>query len=331
MAVEPPSPPQDGATALPAWLSAARRAGQPRRRLPTLPRPEAPLDSDGGGLVRDGRLAPASALVVTARDGCAGGPVSASTVAALTRTDRGLAERALAIIGSAVFGVTPTPIDIRSAISRLGIAEVARVLLSVAVVGSLRGLDAARARDHWAATLIGASLSVHLRAGQRGAAKDATAGELWLGSALWDLGRLVSDRLSEEQADALAREAAAARGALGQAAVAGEMPRSTLLGWHVAASWQLPGFIVAVCRDHEVGALDAAAELRARDPLTALLAGTARLAALGRGDLEPLAGERLRHEACALLGISIPEALALMHRVVAARDDAARLASYLAR
>jgi HD-like signal output (HDOD) protein len=331
MAVEPPSPPQDGATALPAWLSAARRAGQPRRRLPTLPRPEVPLDDGDGALVREGRLAPAPPWVIMARDACAGGPVSASTVAALTRTDRGLAERTLAIIGSAAFGVTPTPIDIRSAISRLGIAEVARVLLSVAVVGSLRGLDAARAREHWAATLIGASLAVHLQAGQRGAARGATAGELWLGSALWDLGRLVSERLSDEQSSALALDAAAAHAALGQTAGGDELSRAALLGWHVAAGWHLPELVVAACHDHDVRALEAGAELRARAPLTALLAGTARLATLGRGDLEPLAGERLRHEACALLGISTSEALALMHRVVAARDEAARLGSYLAR
>ncbi|MEZ4265424.1 MAG: HDOD domain-containing protein [Myxococcota bacterium] len=329
--------PLQDADALPTWLSAARRARQPRSRTPTLPPVQAQAELE---CAEDGSLQSLEGLerrppVVSSLCLAAGGArPTARDVTALTRLDRGAAERVLAVVRSGLFGPSADLLDLRSVISSLGIPEVARLALGVTVVNAMRVRDRERLRAHWMEAFLSASLAKHVIVGRspRRAPpeREPTVGELWSGAALQDVGRLVLEDLHPDYADAVWQRLEITRATLADVEASLGPVRHAAVGHRFAEDWELPESIAALCRDHEHRARTEPELLREESPLTALLAGTSRLAALARGRLSARAGERVRTEACALLALEMPDALALMHHVVALRDAAQRLAIALA-
>lgn len=264
----------------------------------------------------------------------AGARSEADGAAALRSLDRAVAERVLAVVRSELFDMATPPVDLRSAISSLGTAEVARVGIGVAVVLALGVRDHEQVQTHWIEAYLSASLASHLveAMGDGGwwPGRSPTPGELWVGAALQDMGRLVLEVLVPEYAQSLRAGATASRDTIAAAEQALGALRHAAVGHQLSARWGLPPATTALCRDHEDAARTNPEWLRANAPYTALLAGTSRLATLSLGHLSARAGERVRTEACALLELGMPAALALMHHVVAVRGHAQRLALLLA-
>jgi HD-like signal output (HDOD) protein len=253
----------------------------------------------------------------------------ADGTAVLLGLDRAVSERILAIIRTELFGIARPPLDLHSAISALGTSELARVGIGVGVVLALRVRDRERTRSHWIEAYLSASLASHLVAptGKTGwwPGRAPTPGELWVGAALQDVGRLVLDDLDPAYTERLRVELETSRSTVAEAEQVLGPLRHAAVGYRLALRWQLPPATAALCRDHEDAARTNPESLRVRAPYTALLAGTSRLATLAMGHLSARAGERVRTEACALLDLEMPEALALMHHVVAVRGSAQRL------
>ncbi len=295
---------------------------------------ESPGCGDDGSLAALDDLAPRPPAVEWLCRAASGSLPSADGAAALLGLDRAVTERVLAVVRSELFGIARPPLDLRSAISALGVSEVARVGIGVVVVLALRVRDQERVRAHWTEAYLSASLADHL-VGSKAASgwwpgRAPTPGELWVGAALQDVGRLVLEDLTPGYAESLCARVAESRTTVAEAEQALGPLRHAAVGHRLSERWRLPPATAALCRDHEDAAQAKPESLRVDAPYTALLAGTSRLATLTMGHLSARAGERVRTEACALLELGMPEALALMHHLVATRAQAQRLSLLLA-
>lgn len=222
---------------------------------PTPSRQLAPIDVDALSMFQsDYALPPLPAIAMKIRDMIEQDDCNATEVAELVSKDPALAAKLLRMVNSAYYGLPREVSDVKFAIAFVGLGEVYRIVMALAVIESIGVADTKELEDFWyhsyLSTLISKNVSVRFQ-------PHLPLDELWSAALLHDIGRLVYARFFPDHLRAT-RSYARAAGCTHEAAEkALGVPSSATLGVLLCQYWNLPNRIRDACRYHAPDSLQA--------------------------------------------------------------------------
>lgn len=173
--------------------------------------------------------------------------VSVAGIAAVIQKDPAMAAQVLKVVNSSYYSLPREIIDVKLAVAYLGISEIYRIVLSMAVVNTLVADRVTGFQKIWFHSLFTALCARHL-------AKEfeplLPSSELWVAALLHDVGKLVYLKFFPDHFHA-AITLCEEKGILfREAEKALDLPASATLGALLCDHWQLPEPIRNACERH---------------------------------------------------------------------------------
>lgn len=178
---------------------------------------------------------------------------SASEIAELAASDPALVAQTLKMVNSAYYGLPREVTDVKFAIAFLGLGEIYRIILALAVVGALEVKNAGELRAFWEHGYCSALIAKKLALGYM---RQLSPDSLWSAALLHDIGQLVYYRFFPAHLARIRQHAREHRCLPEVAEQALGLPPSARLGELLAQHWQLPELIVTSCAHHDLAALE---------------------------------------------------------------------------
>ena len=180
------------------------------------------------------------------------GKSNAGEIADLLSVDAGLVAQIMKIVNSAYFGL-PTPIrEIKHAVAYLGLGEIKRIALTVAVMDRLAPTDSKEFKQFWCHSFH-AALTAKLISKKFDFNVDPE--ELYVAALLHDVGKLVYMKFFPEQYEKLMLHCRANSSMMIDAEDALNLPSHTLYGAILCERWLFSELVKQACLCHELSDL----------------------------------------------------------------------------
>ena len=180
------------------------------------------------------------------------GNMSIKKVADLIRTDPSLVAQVLKIVNSAYYSLPKEIANVNLAVAYMGIHEVYRVILSIAVMKTLAGEDTKDFNQIWFHSFYTALCAKHLA---EKCEPLLPLEELWTGAILHDIGKMVYLKFFPDHYKALQEYRNKHGCFFGEAEKHYGFPPSGYIGTLLCDHWRLPDKIKNACQFHTLNDL----------------------------------------------------------------------------
>ncbi len=227
-------------------------------------------------------LPPLPAIVITIKDMIEEDRADMAEISELVAADPALVIQVLKIVNSAYYSM-PRPItDLKYAIAFLGLAEIYRIVLTLAVVSTLEIDEENLLKQFWRDSYLTALTSKFLtRRFEPGLAVE----ELWSSTLLHDIGRLLSAKFFPDEFRAVNNYCEEHGCLVEEAEKALGVPSRATLGALLARHWELPEMIRVACAAHDEVSLFALDPNSRDDAFQRMICLSYLTARLGEGKL----------------------------------------------
>lgn len=183
--------------------------------------------------------------------------VGIEDIAKLVRGDPALLAQVLKIVNSAYYGLPREVTEAHFAVAFLGLDEIARMVLALSVINTLRIADKKELSRFWYHSFYTAVCSKYLA---RRFEPLLPPEELWSASMLHDIGKLVYLRFFPDHHKALRETCLRNECLFSEAEGELSLPPSSHLGALLADHWSLPRSVKDACRIHTLADLHGKSE-----------------------------------------------------------------------
>lgn len=178
-------------------------------------------------------------------------------IAKLVRGDPALLAQMLKIVNSAYYGLPREVADAHFAVAFLGLDEIARMVLALSVINTLRIADKKELSRFWYHSFYTAVCSKHMA---RKFEPLLPPEEIWSAAMLHDIGKLVYLRFFPDHHKALRETCVQSECMFSEAEQELSLPSSSHLGELLADHWSLPRSVKDACRYHTLADVQRQAE-----------------------------------------------------------------------
>ena len=189
-------------------------------------------------------------------------------IAVLVRADPALLAQVLKIVNSAYYGLPREVKDAHFAVAFLGLDEVARMVLALSVINTLKIGDKKELSRFWFHSFYTAVCSKYLA---RKFEPLLPPEELWSASMLHDIGKLVYLRFFPDHHKALRDHCHRHQCSYSDAELELSLPPSSYMGFLLADHWSLPVSIRDACRIHTLQDLQKKSEWISSAPMSRVI------------------------------------------------------------
>ncbi len=258
-------------------------------------------------------------------DALSSGKSSAVEIAALLSVDAGLVAQIMKVVNSAYYGL-PTPIrEIKHAVAYLGLAEIKRIALTVALMERLAPADSIEFARFWSHSFHTA-LTARVIARRR----DYTVNpeEIYVAALLHDVGKLVYMKFFPAEYQDLTRRCEADASLMVDAENELSLPSHTLFGAVLCDRWLFDDLVKRACLCHELHDLEAfnRGERERHDDLLVICISNV-LSNLSTRELSDALRHRIHDEAMKALNCDDRDFLLLMGELYELRSEVGRFLS----
>lgn len=173
--------------------------------------------------------------------------VSVGEITKIVGKDPAMSAQVLKVVNSSYYSLPREIVDIKLAVAYLGISEIYRIVLSMAVVNTLAPDRLKGFQKIWFHSVYTALCARHL-------AKEfeplVTTSELWVAALLHDVGKLVYVKFFPDHIAAIENLCADKGVLFCEAEKALKLPASSYLGTLLCEHWRLPDRIKDACESH---------------------------------------------------------------------------------
>jgi HD-like signal output (HDOD) protein len=277
-----------------------------------------PIDIDPKNFLERRDVLPAlPAIVFEIQSVLQSDKISLRKVGELIASDPALVAQVLKIVNSAYYGL-PNPIsDVRLAVAYIGINEIYRVTLSVAVMATLAGEDKAEFNKIWLHSIYTAMCARYLASHFE---PMVSRNELWSASILHDIGKLVYLKYYPTHYKTMSQYAESRNCLFEEAEIVFHMPASSYFGGLLCDHWQLPESIKDACLHHDVADLDSEKGTTHKAAFRRLICLGNITAVLAGDELNPEIKKRLYEAVTTAIAIPDPDFLVHMASIIELRS-----------
>lgn len=208
----------------------------------------APIEIDPNTFLREHCTLPALPEVVSRIQQMIHDPdANMNKVADLVGEDPAILAQVLKVVNSAYYGLPTEITKVRMAVAYLGLNEVYRIVLSLAVVNQLAVSEKKSVDAFWFHSFFAATCAKHLA---NKFEPVLSYEDLWPAAMLHDIGKLVYLKFYPEHFRALNNYAKDHGCTFSEAEVHFSLPRSAFLGSLLCNHWRLPAPVKKACECH---------------------------------------------------------------------------------
>lgn len=179
--------------------------------------------------------------------------VSVRKVADLISSDPSMVAQVLKIVNSAYYSLPREIADVKLAVAYLGINEVYRITLSVAVLNTFASVEKEEFNCIWSHSVFTALAAKYLTQKYEPLLPN---GELWAAAILHDIGKFVYLKFFPEHFRAIEAYRIKNECLYSEAEEALNMPAASMMGMLLCEKWRLPEQVKAACEHHDLKDLD---------------------------------------------------------------------------
>lgn len=244
--------------------------------------------------------------------------VDLNKIADVISGDPAILAQVLKVVNSAYYGLPAEVTKVRMAVAFLGLNEVYRIVLSLAVVNNLAIKQKKELDRFWFHSFFSATCTKHLA---KRFEPLLSPEELWSAAMLHDIGKLVYLKFFPEHYDALKGYCNKQGCTFSEAETHLSFPMSAYLGTLLCDHWRLPEQVRRACAFHALGDLQSARENDEQKPFRRIICLGNLVALLSTDTLNEEAKEQIAEGVKTELSLAEEAFLTLMGDIYALKTE----------